>query len=248
MDETLHNDELILKYLDGEMEADEISAFESSMRFDELLAQKVESLKLTILAIRQAGTIEKVRSVHEEMMHELGGKKAKVISLRKITRWSMAVAASLLFIFLVVQGYNFSQLSTEKLYNQAYVDYATSTDRGRPDSNSLVARLYQSKNFNLVTKQAKNLDLLPQDSVLVGISFLRTDNFANAISWFNSIIKNQSKFKQDAEFYLSLSYLKNKDYDHALEWMEKIQSNSSHLYHDQFSNNYIQKVKLLKWK
>lgn len=246
MTEPLHNDEALMRYIDGEMDAAEKAIFESQLQSDSVLKEKLEHLQVAVASVQQYGTAEKVRSIHTEMMQELSTvhKETKVVSMGKIIRYSLAVAASIIVILVGVNLFSSSQPSSQKLYNETFVDYDASAIRGGNEQSSQVAKLYQNHNYNGVIEDAGSAALSQRDSLLIGLSYLKTNKFSGAINWFKSI-SEQSAVKQDAEFYLSLAYLKNKNYNEALHLMEQIHSNSNHVYHDQFSDDYINKVREL---
>ncbi len=246
MTEPLHNDETLMRYIDGEMDAAEKATFESQLQSDTVLKQKLERLQVAVASVQQYGTAEKVRSIHTEMMQELSPvhKEGRIVPMGKIIRYSLAVAASVIVILVGVNLFSSSQPSSQRLYNEAFVDYDASAIRGGNAQSSEVAKLYQNHNYNGVIEDAASGTLSQHDSLLIGLSYLKANKLSEAINWFKSI-PEQSAAKQDAEFYLSLAYLKNKNYNQALQLMEQIHSNSNHVYHNQFSDDYINKVKNL---
>lgn len=249
MADFLHdNDEILMRYLDGEMDGAEKETFESQLQTDNALKQRLESLKVAIASVHQYGTAEKVRSVHSEMMQELSSvhKEGKVVPMRKFVKYSLAVAASVIIILVGVNIFTSSQPSSDKLYNEAFVDYDVSGVRGNENQTDIV-KLYQNRNYSAVTEKAKAQNLAQKDSLLIGLSFLQQSKLTDAINWFKAI-SVQSSTKDDAEFYLALAYLKNKNFNEALNLMEQIHSNTNHIYHNQFSEVYINEVKKLNSK
>ncbi|MBD0333059.1 MAG: tetratricopeptide repeat protein, partial [Chitinophagaceae bacterium] len=99
-----------------------------------------------------------------------------------------------------------------------------------------------------VVQFSKNKILTDEDKLLIGISYLQLNNLSSAISVLAPITVRENNFKQDAEYYLALAYLKNEDYDKALDLMQAIKSNPQHVYHQKFSDKFIRKVRMLKWK
>lgn len=248
MADFLHdNDETLMRYLDGEMHGAEKEMFESQLQTDSALKQRLENLQVAIASVKQYGTAEKVKSVHSEMMQELSSvhKEGKVVPMRKFVKYSLAIAASVIIILVGVNIFT-SQPSSGKLYSEAFVDYDVSGVRGS-ESQTDIVKLYQDHNYNAVVEKAKAQNLAQKDSLLIALSFLHQENLPEAINWFKAI-SVQSAAKDDAEFYLALAYLKNKNYNEALNLMEQIHSNASHVYHNQFSEAYINKVKKLNSK
>lgn len=248
MADFLHdNDDTLMKYLDGEMDQTEKEKFESQLQHDDLLQQKLERLQVAIASVQQYGTTEKVKAIHSEMMQELSPvhKEGKLIPM-KVIRYSLAIAASIIVILVGVNIFTASQPSPAKLYNEAFVDYVASTVRGSENETG-VTKLYQQHNYDAVIGNASAQNLSSKDSLLVGLSYLKTSKLNEAINWFKAI-SAENPTKQDAEFYLAMTYLKNENYGEALNMMEEIRSNSNHVYRNQFSEDYVNKVKKLNSK
>ena len=177
-----------------------------------------------------------------------------ISKVRRIIRISVAVAASVLLIFLGIQGYNFYRLTPERLFAENYTPYElTTTLESNDTSESGIEKAYRVKNYNEVINLNKNSALSVKDIFLTALSFMETKDFARAISNFQIVLADiksdkNSLLKDAAEYYLALGYLGNRDYDQAIELMNRIHDNSSHLYTSKFTWNYINKVKRLKWR
>jgi tetratricopeptide (TPR) repeat protein len=237
--------ETLIRYLDGEMDQTEKEMFESQLQKDMTLKERLESLRVAIASVQQYGTVERVKSIHSEMMQELSSvhNETKVIPMRRVVRYSLAIAASIIIILVGVNLFTSSQLSSNKLYNEAFVDYDASVVRGN-ESQTEIERLYHDRSYTNVIEKGKLQNVSQKDSLLVGLSYLKSNEVPDAINWLRSI-SVQNPVRQDAEFYLALSYLKNKNYKEALNLMQQIHSNLNHVYRNQFSEDYINKVKKL---
>jgi predicted negative regulator of RcsB-dependent stress response len=178
----------------------------------------------------------------------------KISKARRIVRYTVAVAASILLIFVCIVGYNFYRLSPGRLFAENYTLYELTPAPDENDSiGSKIEQAYREKNYAEVIKLNANSVLSVKDIFLTAISFLETDDPARAISNFQVVIadvKGEKNYvlKDAAEYYLALAYLKNNDYDQAIELMNTIHDNSSHLYTKKFSLRYIRRVKRLKWR
>ena len=171
--------------------------------------------------------------------------------VRRIIRYSVAVAASLLLIFVCIVAYNFYSLSPGKLFSEKYAAYYLTTNGENTESG--IEKAYKEKKYDEVINLNRNSVLSINDVFLTGMSFLETNDLSKAISSFQVVIADvkddkTTGLKDAAEYYLALAYLKNNDYDQAIELMNKIHDNSSHLYKTKFSRKYINKVKRLKWR
>ncbi|HEX6169091.1 MAG TPA: tetratricopeptide repeat protein [Chitinophagaceae bacterium] len=178
----------------------------------------------------------------------------KVSKMRRIIRYTVAVAASILLIVVCIVGYNFYHLSPDRLFNENYTAYELMTARSENDSiASEIEKTYREKRYREVININKSSVLSVKDIFLTGMAYLETNDLPRAISSFQVVIadvkdNNASELKDAAEYYLALAYLKNNDYDQAIELMNTIHDNSSHLYTKKFSGKYIKRVKRLKWR
>jgi predicted negative regulator of RcsB-dependent stress response len=179
---------------------------------------------------------------------------AKISKARRVVRYTVAVAASILLIFVCIEGYNFYRLSPDRLFVENYTTYELTTAVVENDSaESKIAKAYREKNYTEVINLNKNSVLSVKDIFLTGMSYLETNDLSKAISSYQVVIADMKDdkttvLKDAAEYYLALAYLKNNDYDEAIALMNTIHDNSSHLYTKKFSRKYIKRVKRLKWR
>jgi tetratricopeptide (TPR) repeat protein len=246
MDDALQNENLLIRYLDGELSLQEQADLQERLRTDRELQRQLESLQITMQAIRQYGAIQAVGNVHQEMMKELKQKQQPgVIHFSKYIRYTLAAAACLLLLFVGSKLLTPS-VSPEKIYQDAFVDYNVSTARGSITNSSLIEQQYQQKNYAAVTSSIRSRKLSAKDSLLIGLSYLQTNKPSQAAGFFERLANTDNDFRQDAEFYLSLSYLKEKRYQQALNLLKKINEDPAHLYHEQIDKEMIEDVESLR--
>jgi len=256
MDNSTHNtSELLVQYLDGELSGSEKDDLEMQLKVDASLKAELESLQLAREAVGLYGLKQQVSAVHQQMMNELQAPVVKINPARRIVRYSMAIAASVLLIFLSITAYIFFTLSPDKLFADNYHSFELSTTRGGNEAEpTAIEKAYREKNYKEVTDlTTKWSEPDIRDEFLAGISSLELNKSSEAIHFFNGVIKlNETRdkpiYKDETEYYLALSYLKNKDYDLALELMNKIHNDPDHLYHKKITNKLILRVKMLKWR
>jgi tetratricopeptide (TPR) repeat protein len=249
MDDQLHNEEMLMRYLDGELAEQERVALEARLESDEALQQQLLNLRVAVQAIRQYGTAQTVAALHPQMMQGLkrSAEKPKVVSISRTVRLTMAVAASLLILFIGFRVYEATQLSADKLYSESFVDFDVSATRNAAAATSTFETLYRQKDYSGVIRL--NSDTISSKALLlVGLSYLHVDQPLKAVEKFNSLTLKENDYRQDAEFYSSLAYLKLKEYSKALPLMQKISGDASHLYHHQFSRDFVERVEKLKSK
>jgi hypothetical protein len=75
----------------------------------------------------------------------------KIGKARRIVHYSVAVAASILLIFVCIVGYNFYRLSPGRLFAENYTPYELTTT---PDDSieSKIEKAYREKNYAEVIK------------------------------------------------------------------------------------------------
>jgi predicted negative regulator of RcsB-dependent stress response len=178
----------------------------------------------------------------------------KISKVRRIVRYSVAITASVLLIFVCIEGFKFYRLSPDRLFTENYTSYELPTTRVENDSTeSGIVTAYRERNFTEVININRNSVLSIKDIFLTGMSYLETNDLSKAISSYQLVIADvkddkNPELKDEAEYYLALAYLKNSDYDQAIELMNTIHDNASHLYTKKFSHKYIRRVKRLKWR
>jgi tetratricopeptide (TPR) repeat protein len=256
MDNSTYNmSEKLVQYLDGELTGSEKESIQQQLAADKNLQQELESLIATREAIKLYGLQQKVSGIHQQMMQEMQTPVKKMSSTRRILRYSIAAAASVVLIVGGIVGYNFYNLSSNKVFASNYHSYELSTVRdGDSTQVSPVEKAYREKDYK------KTVDLISQQSLLTvketflaGMSYMELDNGAKAIDEFKKVIaRNENAksnlFKDEAEYYLALTYIRNRDYDFALDMLRNIKENPGHLYHEKVTGKLVRQVKMLKWR
>lgn len=240
------NDDLLIRYLDGELPDAERTALEARLHSDEKLNEELMRLKVAIQAVNQLGTRENVTLLHTEMMQSLKAEQSgRVVPLRKNVRYFMAVAAAVAALFVGFRLYQATQLSPENLYNEAFVDFTVSASRSSGPGFSSLEEQYRQKNYNAVIGSVRSARLSAKDSLLVGLACLQTGRTTQAIAFFQPLALSSNEVQPDAEFYLALSRIKNKEYSRALPLLQKIADDPLHLYNERISTELVEKIKKL---
>lgn len=251
MNNSISNSEKLVRYFDGEMNEQERQEFEKVLREDQQLQNELDNLKLSKEAVHSYGLNQQVKQVHEMMMNEMRS-EAPVISIsrrRKIIRYTIAVAASIIFIFIGLRITVFTGSSPDKLYNEKYTAFELTSSRSEGPELSAIEKLYEEKKYTEVVSMDKTAQATA-DEFLIAVSWLELNNPVKAIHCFTAVLEQdkasgQKIYKDEAEYYLALAYLKNTNYDKAIELMNFIHNDPNHLYHEKFSSSFIGKVKRL---
>lgn len=244
----------LVRYLDGELPGGEQKLLEQQLATDEQLKQEYDNLLLTREAIRYYGLQQKVNEVHQGMMPELMMKVQKASPVRRMIKYSIGIAAS---IILLVGGFllfNFFTLSPEKVFSANYQVYEPGTQRDGTTAETPVEKAFREKNYQEIIRiHDAGEDHSQKGEFLCGIAALELKNNDKAVKCFNEVIDLNKQttadiLNDDAEFYLSLSYIQDKDYDGALQLLNKIKTDPQHIYHEKVTNKLLRQVRMLKWK
>ena len=256
MDNSTHTmSEKLVQYLDGELTGTEKEVLEQQLAADKNLNEELENLIATREAVKIFGLQQKVAGIHQQMMKEMQSPVKKMSPARRILRYSIAAAASVVLILGSIIGYNFYKLSSTKVFSSNCHSYELSTLRDN-DSQlvSPVEKAYREKDYKKAIDLISQYSSIPvKETFLAAMSYVETGNNAKAIDEFKKVIaENESAktylFKEEAEYNLALVYIRNKDYDFALYLLRSIKENPDHLYHNNVKSKLIRQVKMLKWR
>lgn len=228
--------DMISRYLDGEMNAEEKKAFEEQLQQDATLQKEVdlfrevnETLKMKLHP--DENELALLNSL-EEMRGEYFKSGAKVVPFRQLRRWMAAAAA----VIIVAVSMLILAPWKKDLYKQyAYIEMPPVAQRGTP-ADSLLRQA--TENFNN-KKFAASLPFFeailkddPQNSFVhyfYSIALLENGQIEKSRTELAGLYEGTSLFKYDAAFYMALSYLREsvpsgieKNKDKCKEWLNKI--------------------------
>jgi tetratricopeptide (TPR) repeat protein len=251
---TQGTNDLLVRYLDGELAEAEKQKLEARLDVDVELQEELAALRAAREAVKQYGLREQVAGIHRQVMQEMRIPQRQRLggNIRRVIRFSISVAASIILIVGAILALNFFSLSPSRVFTDNYHSYELPTTRSGQADESAVEQAYRSKNYYEVTRRVPLAGNL-KDQFLVGMSYLELKNPARALESFREIMStndsNRSNILQDeTEYYLALAYIANGDYDFSLELLEKIKQEPSHTYHERVSAKLIRQVKALKWR
>ncbi len=254
MDNSTSNmSELLVRYLDGELSGTEKENLEQQLATDNSLQEELESLKTAREAVKQFGLHHTVTGIHREMMKEMQLPVRKMNTTRRIIRYSIAVAASIILAVGGIMVYHIFTLSSNRIFASNYRSYELGTLRDGGTHETPVEKAYREKNYKEVVALTEKSQVAREESFLSAMSYLELNNNTMAIERFKRVLfLNQEDksglWKDEAEYYLALTYVRNKDFDLALELLYKMQGNPTHLYNQKITRKLIRQVKLLKWR
>jgi hypothetical protein len=230
--------DIITRYLDGEMNAEEMKAFETKMQEDADLQNEVEltrDVQATLKTKLHPGENEvALRSSLNKMNTEFFNNKtaqAKIIPL-STRRWMTAVAA--VFIMAIVLTV-WQPWKKEDLYRQyASIQMPGIAQRGAA-TDSLLKQAVENFNnkkfaeaipaFETVLKDSAQHPAGAQNSFVqyyYAIALLQHGDIERSRAQLTELYNGTSLFKYDAAFYMALSYLKEKNKPVCKDWLNKI--------------------------
>ncbi len=231
----------ISRYADGEMDAEELQAFEQMLQQDAALKKEVDlfrevndTLKTKLypgkdeLALQS--TLEEMR---QQYFHNTG---AKIVQFRKY-RWVAAVAAAAIIIALFI----WSPWSQPDLYRQyASVEMNSVAERGTPADSllQLVTQKFNDKNFEETIPLFETLLKTDEANSYLhfyyAVALLETGQVEKSRAELNQLYNGISIFRYDAAYFMALSYLrksvpseKEKDRVACIQWLNQIPEDAS---------------------
>ena len=229
--------DMINRYLDGEMSAGELKAFELQMQQDADLQNEVELTRdvLSTLKIKlHPGENEKaLQHSLTEMNAEYFSKKteqAKIIPLSR-RRWMTAVAAVFVLALLLTVWHPWKK---EELYQQyAAIQMPAIAERGAT-TDSLLKSAVENFNNKKFAEAIPGFETVLKDSAdnsfvqyYYAIALLQNGNIEKARVQLTALYNGGSIFRNDAAFYIALSYLKEKNKTVCKDWLNKIPADNA---------------------
>ncbi|ULQ52053.1 hypothetical protein [Flavihumibacter fluvii] len=243
--------EELVQYLDGELGSETARDLQQKLGTDIALRNEFNRLKLSREAIRLQGVTEKVGNIHHQMMRELQqGKSQQQTPVVRLFRPFMRIAAAVLVFVGIAAVYQYSQLSTERLYEGNYIAYSAGERRGQLQE-SPVEQAFKTGQPEKVILAFKSIQQpTVQDYFYAGNAYLEQGQAAVAIQQFLKVqelnaANPPASFEDDTDYYLAMAYLKNGQAKEASNLLEKIHQTKGHLYHDKVSNWFLWKLKMV---
>ena len=230
----MNSQELIEKYVNGEMSDAERKAFEDNLTDDTKLANELLSYQKSRLAIK-AAIRQEIREDTGKALQDWKNKKKR--RTRRIYRWS--IAATILLITAIGISFfigNKQTVSPDQLFAAHFelpkVSNIRTNSSDHPIFEQAVTAFYE-KSFttvlDLLSPQATDPDIsLSSDAlIMLGVSHLALNNLSQAINVLQKVDSSGSLY-QDAEWYLALAYLKNGQTNEAKQILGKIAQTPRH--------------------
>ena len=246
------NNDLLLQYLDNELDDSTKAEVEKRLLNESALKEQLMRLQLSRQAIQLYGLKQRVKEIG--LSFQKGEKKVvpmRTTKIRSIGRWSLSVAAVLLLLVAGVGLYEYSTLSNNKLYAQVYQPFEIRSSRGSATLDKVEAA-YKAKDYQgTISNFQLKVDHSTADYFYVGEAYLELNDTEHAITNLQNAVSSSQfshQYADESEFYLALAYLKSNDLTKAQDLFEKIHSNPNHLFHKQVTGWFMKKLHLLEKK
>ncbi len=217
--------EIIDKYLNGELSAEEKQKFEATIIKDEQLRNEVEAYRLIISAFKR----NKIKQNLQIVEKQIQGKEQRQKWI-KITSYSLAMAACITFAVMYVGTVN-----TYKNYGEYYFGQTTEYSfRGGDDVDDLISEAYEqianaeyskaisnltsaqeildSKTFDMTTEEGvylAQMAMLKQQDIqwYKAIAYMRNGNIRKAKKLLKDIRNSDSKYSENAKNILERKHI-----------------------------------------
>jgi tetratricopeptide (TPR) repeat protein len=255
MNDNSTNTDLLIRYMDGELENDELRFVTEKLAADNALAAELENLHLAKDAVKSYGLKTRIASVHADMMKELKESKtsAPVIGLRSILKYSSRIAAFAIIVLGLTFLYQYYTATPEQLFRNNYETFTLRETRGASEV-SVLEQPYKKRDLQSTMSlfnQLKNPGA--EDYFLNGNAALGNDRPVEAIKSFLALQQKNKEndthlFEEDAQYFLALAYLRNNEAAAALPLFERIHADKNHPYHSKVSSWFLRKLERLAAK
>ena len=228
---------MINRYLDGEMNAEELKAFVLQMQQDADLQSEVELLKDVQSTLKIKLHLGKNETALHNSLQEMNAefflnkaKQAKIIPLSR-RKWMTAIAAVFVLALLLTVWQPWKK---EYLYKQyADIQMPGIAERGAT-TDSLLKSAVENFNNKKFAEAVAAFETVLKDSAensfvqyYYAIALLQNNNIEKARTLFTALYNGGSIFKNDAAFYMALSYLKEKNKAVCKDWLNKIPADNA---------------------
>lgn len=210
---------------------------------------------LAIVALEKYAVQETVSKVHGRYLAARKEQKplpARIVSMHK-NKWFIRVAASAAIFTGLFMAIDSLPVNTDKFYAENFKDYQVNIERGVTISNHVALDEYFREGNYAATIQAFRQHGLTSNKeiFLTGYAYLKVGEFDNAARLFNVILskgndKEETLFKDEAEYYLGLTYVKLKEVEKAYQLFSKIKEDRTHTFYDNIDNWSLTRMRWFK--
>ena len=238
--------ELLVRYLDEELDAGDRATLEGRLQQEPPLREGLDRLQLATGALHWNALQQQVAAARAQ--HGEAEQARKPPRRLPWLRYGLSAAAVLL---LVLIGSRVLQQTPDPkaLYAQHFVEYKPAQMRGS-DTSDAPAQAYEAGNYRRVTeavmqaRQRGTTGISPEQYLQAGLAAMHLEDWPTALLFLNEL--TQTSYREDADFYRALVFLRTKRYAEARQILEQIYQAPAHLYHRQVDERFISALRRLE--
>lgn len=214
-------------YLNGELNAEEQQQFEQELRSNAQLQEQVNAYRLMNSTVGKHQQAEKnlteLKKILDPLTHQYFKKeKAKVFTMRR-TMYMLAAAVSIALILLL-------SLPGTSPDDYSFDDMPGAIVRGNENEKAKAAQLFNNKQYVEAANAFEKLKTsAPADAAVdfyLGISLLKTEQYAEALPLFEGLANGASVYSEDANFFTALSAYHMQQNEKAKQYVERVKEGS----------------------
>jgi tetratricopeptide (TPR) repeat protein len=251
MDERMKYSQLIERFVNGEMNDEQVRAFEKELAHNNLLLKEYLLEQELNKTISNEDMIEFRRKLNRIVLDS--HKKSKVtLRLLQSRTFQYSAAASVVVLIAVIFLVFLMPLriSDDRLFSMYYSsDQPLRVTRSTTDIVEALRNYQNRKYYEAIQQFNYILEANPDNSAIrfyTGISYIETKQFDLAAQCFDNISNNnKSLYKKSAEWYLGLCQLKLGNVDKATLIFKQIQDDPSHDFNTD-ATHILEEIKKLK--
>lgn len=244
MNDDGYDNDLLFKYLEGELSQAAAEQIEAQLREEPDLRERLERLRLARKAVGHYGLVQQVRAVHREM----------VPSFRKpplMVRWRrpiLSVAAAFVVVLSMAAFYMYRQSRSTKIFEDNFSPYLITSDRGEGFMEPLSVAYKKGRMTDVPAIFHGLSSPSIADYFLTANAFLELQRPDSAIVYFRALLEadrqhQQHAYEEDTEYYLAMSYLRAGHVAEGLPLFRKIHDDPQHPYHDKVGTWLIRQLR-----
>ena len=231
------NNEMLIDYLDKQLNQEESVRMESALQRDTDLNRELQYLKFAIDTVRLDAINQKVASIRKSQESQEKGQmdvKASPAILRDMYKISLRVAAVIALFICLASIYKYSSVNNQSFYNKQFSGYELSNSRGQ-EAHDAEVDAYQNNKWNeVISIYNAGAKISNQQSFLAAMAEMQLNHFQNAITIFENLLNSKSgdaSYLEESEYYVSLAYIMNHQGSKAIQMINKIKGNPNHTYY-----------------
>jgi len=245
------NNEILIDYLDGELNEEEFKQAESLIKNEIPVAGDLEYLKLAIETVRRDAIMQRVSAVRGSLSKNQQFTQPTKTIVRSMYTTAMRVAAIFILLIGVAVVYKYVSVNNQSIYNKQFTAYELSSARGQ-ETGDVQAEAFRNKNWNeVISLYHEHNTQSNKSSFLAAVSEMQLNHFPQAVAIFEKLLETKTgdnSYHEESEYYLFLAYLMNHEEIKAVRMFEKIKADTNHTYYPMVSNISPIDLKIIELK